>query len=87
MPGLPELLIVVLLIVLLFGASRIPQLGRSLGRAGKEFKAGLKEGDVVAGPCPFCSTDLTDGAKFCSGCGRPAGEIVSERMKRGSAPA
>lgn len=39
-----ELLIVVLVIVLLFGASKIPQLMRGMGQGINEFKKGLKEG-------------------------------------------
>ena len=44
MPGATELLIVLAIVLLLFGATRLPKLGRSMGQAGKEFKAGLKEG-------------------------------------------
>jgi sec-independent protein translocase protein TatA len=42
--GPQELLLVLLIILLLFGASRVPQLARSLGTASKEFKKGI-EGD------------------------------------------
>ena len=44
LPGGPELLIVLVIVMLVFGASRLPKLARSMGQAGKEFKAGLKEG-------------------------------------------
>jgi len=43
--GAPELLIILLLVVLLFGAAKIPELGRSLGAGLTNFKRGLKEGD------------------------------------------
>ncbi|MBW7938563.1 MAG: twin-arginine translocase TatA/TatE family subunit, partial [Candidatus Omnitrophica bacterium] len=36
-----EILIILLVMVLLFGASRIPELGRSLGTGIREFKNGL----------------------------------------------
>jgi len=36
--GLPELLIVLAIVVLLFGASRLPQLGKALGETVKNFK-------------------------------------------------
>ncbi len=42
--GVPELLIVLGIVVLVFGGSKIPKLARSLGTAQKEFKAGLDEG-------------------------------------------
>lgn len=40
--GPTELLIVLVLVLLLFGASRIPRLARSLGEAQREFQRGLK---------------------------------------------
>ncbi|MGH2807144.1 MAG: Sec-independent protein translocase subunit TatA/TatB [Actinomycetota bacterium] len=47
LPGGPELLIVLVIVMLVFGASRLPKLARSMGQAGKEFKTGLKEGYAV----------------------------------------
>ena len=44
-PGLQELLVVLLIVLLLFGAKRVPDLARSLGRSLKEFKRGQREGD------------------------------------------
>jgi sec-independent protein translocase protein TatA len=41
--GPAELLIVLLVVLVLFGGAKIPQLARSLGRAQKEFKAGLHD--------------------------------------------
>ncbi|MEZ5168896.1 MAG: twin-arginine translocase TatA/TatE family subunit [Acidimicrobiales bacterium] len=42
--GGPELLIVLLIALLLFGGAKLPKLARSLGQAQKEFKQGLSEG-------------------------------------------
>ena len=39
--GLPELLIIFAIIVLLFGASRLPGLGKSVGQSVRGFKSGL----------------------------------------------
>ena len=41
--GLREILIIVFIIVLLFGARRIPELMRSMGQGVREFKDGMKE--------------------------------------------
>jgi len=43
MPGGPELLIVLLVLVLLFGANKIPKLARSTGQAMGEFQRGRNE--------------------------------------------
>lgn len=40
--GFQELVIILLIVVVLFGASRLPQLGRGLGEAISNFKHGLK---------------------------------------------
>ena len=41
--GFQEILILVVILVILFGARRIPELARSMGRGINEFKGGLKE--------------------------------------------
>ncbi len=47
-PGIWQLLIVLLIVIIIFGAKKIPDLTRSLGRSVGEFKKGLKEGNAVA---------------------------------------
>ena len=41
--GAPELLIIALIVLLLFGAQRLPKLGRSLGQGISSFKRGLND--------------------------------------------
>ncbi len=41
MPGMGELLLIFLIVLVLFGASRIPDIGRSLGKGIMEFKKAL----------------------------------------------
>ncbi len=43
--GLPELLVILVIVVVMFGASRLPGLARSLGSSAKEFRKGLDEGE------------------------------------------
>ena len=43
--GLPELLIILFIVVLIFGANRLPSLARGLGSSVKSFKEGMKDGD------------------------------------------
>jgi sec-independent protein translocase protein TatA len=40
----PELIVVLVVVLVLFGGSQIPKLARNLGQAQKEFKKGLSEG-------------------------------------------
>ena len=42
--GATELIIVLVIVLLLFGGTRLPKLARSLGQASKEFKTGVHEG-------------------------------------------
>lgn len=42
--GAPELLIVLVVILVLFGGSKLPKLARSLGQAQNEFKRGVNDG-------------------------------------------
>jgi sec-independent protein translocase protein TatA len=41
--GMPELLIVLVIVLVIFGASRLPQLGEGLGKAIKGFKKGISD--------------------------------------------
>ena len=46
--GLPvggEWLIILAIVIILFGATKIPALAKSMGKSIKEFKKGVKEGD------------------------------------------
>ena len=43
MPSMPELLIILAIVVLLFGAKKIPDLAKGLGTGIKDFKKAIKE--------------------------------------------
>ncbi|MBU6227302.1 MAG: hypothetical protein RL413_1970 [Actinomycetota bacterium] len=42
----PELIIVAVIVLVLFGGSQLPKLAKNLGQAQKEFKKGLAEGQA-----------------------------------------
>jgi sec-independent protein translocase protein TatA len=44
----PELLIILLVVLVLFGGTKLPKLARSMGQAQTEFKRGIKEGHEAA---------------------------------------
>ena len=43
--GTPEILVIAVVIFLLFGATRLPQLAKALGQSKRAFKEGLEEGE------------------------------------------
>ena len=86
--GVPELLILLVIVLLLFGATRLPALGRSIGLAGKELRTSLRDDDdprPVAGACPFCATEVAEASRFCPGCGKTADDIRAEKVRQGPA--
>lgn len=40
--GLPELLVILLIVIIIFGANKLPQLGRGLGEGLRNFKDSVK---------------------------------------------
>ena len=51
-----QLLIVLLILLVVFGAKRLPEIGRSLGSSAREFKKGISsdeaDGEAISGPPP-----------------------------------
>jgi sec-independent protein translocase protein TatA len=85
--GWPELLVLVVVLLLIFGPKRLPEMGRSVGKGLREFKDSIsgkdeKEPSQVAelaeasdqessGFCSSCGNPVTSGAQFCAKCGAP----------------
>ena len=44
MPGPLEIVVILVVVLLLFGAKRLPEIGRALGEGIREFKKSLKDG-------------------------------------------
>jgi len=45
--GMPELVVLLVIILVLFGAGRLPEIGNSLGKAIRGFKKGMSEPDAI----------------------------------------
>ena len=43
--GLPELLVILVIIFLLFGAKRLPEIGKGIGEGIRNFKGAMKKDD------------------------------------------
>ncbi len=81
----PTILIILLIVLLLFGPKRLPELGDSIGKAIKSFKkahdepenlpkqeangAGGGSSAAQAATCPSCQKELGGDFAFCPNCG------------------
>lgn len=45
--GMPELIVILIIILVLFGANRLPEIGRGVGQAIKNFKKATSEPDEI----------------------------------------
>jgi sec-independent protein translocase protein TatA len=57
--GAPELIIILLVVLLLFGSTRLPKLAKSLGEAQKEFKKGVTDVDAPPPAKPVADEKVT----------------------------
>ena len=48
--GMPEILIIFFIVLLLFGAKKLPELAKGIGKGLKEFKQATKEPDIEEKP-------------------------------------
>ncbi len=60
--GFGEILIILLILLVVFGGAKLPQLGDALGRAIKNFKRGVNENDKIA-VTPKAEKELPKSAK------------------------
>ena len=43
--GLPELIVILVIIIVIFGANRLPEIGRGIGKGIRNFKDATREGE------------------------------------------
>jgi sec-independent protein translocase protein TatA len=70
--GLPELIVILVIVVFLFGANRIPELAKGVGSAIRNFRNETEGRDSAApkaAACPSCSTVNEPDSRFCRKCG------------------
>ena len=61
--SVPELLILLVVLLLVFGAKRLPEMGRSLGKGMREFKDSVSGKDMDDEPRELPSTDSTSSSQ------------------------
>jgi sec-independent protein translocase protein TatA len=80
--GTPELILIVLVILVLFGAKKIPDLMQGLGKGVKEFRKASRDiqneieqgvtgtSEELNAKCFYCAAPTAKDAKFCPSCGK-----------------
>ena len=63
MPGIPELLVILAIVLLIFGAGRLPAIGDALGRSIRNFKRNTS-GDKVIATVPTPELGETSAPEF-----------------------
>ena len=80
--GPTEIIVILVIVVLLFGAKRLPELGSSVGKSIKNFKSGMKEANEDDDQTPGAATSNASGVKqpenSASGSSAPGGATSRE---------
>jgi sec-independent protein translocase protein TatA len=75
--GFPELMVICVIALLVFGPKRLPEAGRALGQAMRDFKASMDGKDHMSTrpkspqahlSCPDCGKSVETNAAFCAQC-------------------
>jgi sec-independent protein translocase protein TatA len=45
--GMPELLVILVIVLIIFGANKLPQIGEGLGKGIRNFKKGIKDKEEI----------------------------------------
>jgi len=91
--GFPELVVICVIALLVFGPKKLPDAGKALGQAIRGFKASMEGKDETpAGTavlpahltCPACTKSVEADAAFCGHCGRalagaPRGQAAHDK--------
>lgn len=69
--GFPELMIILVIIMIIFGAGKLPEIGSAFGRSIKNFKTSMKEAEEL---------DSGEQAQQEGGAQQPAGELEQQNL-------
>jgi sec-independent protein translocase protein TatA len=60
--GMPELLVILVIVVLLFGTRKLPELGKGVGSAIKNFKSAMREAENEEPAPPRPTQQISEGS-------------------------
>ena len=61
--GFPELMIILVIIMIIFGAGKLPEIGSAFGNSIRNFKKSMKEAEENAEELPEATDEATDASK------------------------
>ena len=80
--GAPELLIILLVLLLMFGGAKLPKLARSLGEAKQEFERGTKHDDPKRVETRVVEVPVTPPAETVTMSKDDLEKLIDERARR-----
>lgn len=61
--GFPELMIILVIIMIIFGAGKLPEIGSAFGNSIKNFKKSMKEAEEIQEATNLESTETSEGSE------------------------
>ena len=74
--GFPELMIILVIIMIIFGAGKLPEIGSAFGNSIKNFKKSMKEAEEIQEATNLESTETSEGSDSPEPC---EGETTKEQ--------
>ena len=65
--GFPELMIILVIIMIIFGAGKLPEIGSAFGNSIRNFKKSMKEAEENAEELPETTDEASDKAEVTEG--------------------
>ena len=65
--GFPELMIILVIIMIIFGAGKLPEIGSAFGNSIKNFKKSMKEAEEIQEATNLESTETSEGSEGSEG--------------------
>jgi len=76
--GFPELMIILVIIMIIFGAGKLPEIGSAFGNSIKNFKKSMKEAEEIQEATNLESTETSEGSEGSEGSEPSEGETTKE---------